>query len=64
MSQNWVWLVRFVEVLDLFVAEFHLGARHRLLDMSDLAGTHDRRGQSRLMKQPGVADSGIALAAL
>ena len=52
------------EKLNFFLAEFDLGGRHRLFDMSHFAGTDDGRCQSRLMQQPGVSNSGIAFAAL
>jgi len=64
MSQHFMRLVRRAEELNLLCTELDLSGRHRLLDMSDLAGTDDGCCQSRLMQQPGVGDSGITFAAL
>ena len=64
MPQHRVRLVGLAEELDLLGAELDLAGRHRLLDMTYLAGADDGRCQSRLMQQPGVTDPGIAFAAL
>ena len=60
MPKHRVRRVRLAEELDLFGAELDLDRRHRLLDMRDLAGADDGRGQPRLMQQPRVTDLSIA----